>query len=144
MTVCVKCESPVSSEDQSKAENLHDITDKTHLALNTGTEIPLKIAAASPLGTATTSDDLLFCHLVTLTVLTRDTQGPMQIPHTSSPNKSIPIENIPMISPSLHVANRPMINRNKLLIQHSLLFFLRKNHRFTIRLTFFLFLSLTP
>lgn len=47
----------------------------------------------------------------------------MQIPHTSSPNKSIPIENIPMISPSLHVANRPMINRNKLLIQHSLLLF---------------------
>lgn len=30
VTVCVKCESPVSSEDQSKAENLHDITDKTH------------------------------------------------------------------------------------------------------------------
>lgn len=52
----------------------------------------------------------------------------MQIPHTSSPNKSIPIENIPMISPLLHIANRIMINRNKLLIQNSLLFFFGKNH----------------
>lgn len=69
----------------------------------------------------------------------------MQIPHTSSPNKSIPIENIPMISPSLHVANRSMINRNKLLIQRSLLllFFFGKTTDSQSDWLFFVFKSYT-
>lgn len=50
VTVCVKCESPVSSEDQSKAENLHDITDKTHYALNTGMKFLWKQPLLAHLG----------------------------------------------------------------------------------------------
>lgn len=84
------------------------------------------MAAARSLGTSKPSDDLLFRHLVTLTVLTRDTWGPMQIlkPSTNVLSQTINIYwNIPIISSLLCVSDRPRINRNKLLIQypHSLL-----------------------